>query len=230
MADHDRRLQETYAQSAPPADHPSDQDWERLALNELAPPERAALFDHVTRCAPCAALYRGLRELEAEARTFDPGVPKRADVVPMRRIAPAWYAGLAAAAVLLVALLLPFHSSGPPPNPEVVRGTAAPAPVPGQPIGEVVGRPEAFVWEGMPGADRYRVELHGGDGNFAWASDPVAGTRLAWPESLAPPPGVYYWRVTALAGGERRLPADVASRLVLFEIVAVPRASVPQPR
>jgi hypothetical protein len=224
MAD-DQRLREAYAgaQARAGGDHPSDETWERLALDELPAAERDALMDHVTRCPSCAGLYRGLRELESEARTFDPGVPKpRA----RRRLAsPAWYAGLAAAAVLIIAFLLPFRQpTSRPTDPGLVRSPVSAAPEPVRPIGPLSARPARLEWRELAGADGYRVELW--NGGPVWSQDGIEGTSVALPGDVALSPGVvYYWKVTALAGPDRRLSSDVASPLVSFEIQPL----VPQP-
>jgi hypothetical protein len=222
VADPDRTLREMYAGATTPASdgHPSDETWERLAMNELASAEREAVMDHVVRCADCAGLYRGLRELETGARAFDSGVPSRAAAgAGPRRIAPAFLAGLAAAAVLIVALIVPRLMT-PPPSEDGVRSAPVTAPVPLQPIGDVAGRPEQLTWQPFPGADRYRVEIFTGDGTGSWTSEPVAETHLVWPADFPARPGVYYWKVTALAGADRRVASDVPSRLVMFAIVA----------
>ena len=231
MADQDSRLRELYdgVRAQPPGEHPSDEAWERLALHELGASEREALMDHVTRCAACTSMYRGLRELETEARTFDPGLPKpMAPAAGTRVTRPLLYSGLAAAAVLIVALFLPPRIATTPPD-DSIRSAPAAAPVPVYPVGEITGRPETLSWQPLPGADRYRVEVFTGDGSGSWTSPPVAGTRVDWPNDFLPRPGVYYWKVTALPGSDPRVTSEVASRLMMFAI-AEPRASVPKPR
>jgi hypothetical protein len=216
MAD-DRRLRELYAHVPAPGDgHPSDETWEQLALDELPATARAAVMDHVTRCASCAGLYRGLRELEREARTFDSGVPKPR--ARPRVASPVWYAGLAAAAALIIAFLLPARRpTSPPTDPGLIRSPMSAAPEPVRPIGALSARPQTLEWREVAGADGYRVELW--NGGPVWSQENVEGTSVALPRAIALSPGVvYYWKVTALAGPDRRLSSDVASPLVSFEI------------
>jgi hypothetical protein len=232
MADDDRRLRETYVALAapPPGDvHPSDVVWEQLALHELPAVERERVMDHVVRCAACAAIYRGLRELESEARNFDSGVPKPIASAGPRILATPWLAGLAAAAMLVIALLVPWHPHSPEPT-SPIRSTEQPLPIVLAPLGEVSGAPPAFVWQAFAGAERYRVELSSGDGTVAWSSEPSADTQLPWPASVKAAPGVYYWRVVALPGSDRRLLAEVSSKLMTFTILPASADSVPKTR
>ena len=212
----DDRLRAAYGEirARPRQDHPADEAWERLALGEMSGGERDALMDHVVRCAACSEVYRGLKELEREARTFDPGVP-RAPSAP-RLLSSAWYGGLAAAAVLILALLVP-NWRGPTPPPDILRSPVAAAPVPVEPVGPVPARPGELRWQPVAGADGYRVELS--NGGLLWTSGRVSDTRVVLPADVVLSPRVaYYWKVTALAGPDRRLLADAASPLVSFEI------------
>jgi hypothetical protein len=212
----DDRLQEAYAagRTAPRNDHPPDEEWERLALGEMNAFERAALIDHVVRCASCGDVYRGVKELEEGARAFDPGVPRPKPVAAPWR--PAWYGGLAAAAVLLVALMLPSWRGDAPP-PDTVRSAPVITPAPVAPVGVVSSVPRELRWEAVPGADGYRVDLS--NGGPLWSSGRVVETHVALPTDVKLSPGIlYYWKVTALAGPDRRLLDDVSSALVSFEI------------
>jgi hypothetical protein len=214
MAD-DARLREMYAAAtqAPRADHPSDDLWERLAMDELSPIERDRVSDHVTSCAPCAEIYRGLRTLQDEARVFDPGAPKA--ITPARPVA--WYAGLAAAAMVLLALLLPFRMMSNPPS-DAVRSPGTATPVALTPVGDVAAAPERFHWTPLPGAARHRIELSDADGEPLWTSRDLEGAQTAWPPDVRLTAGVYYWRVVAVPDPDRRLSSPVASPLVSFRI------------
>ena len=187
-------------------------------MNELSPAARDAVMDHVVRCAECGKIYRGLQEIEAEARAFDRGAPRRRD---HSRVSPVWYGGLAAAAVLVVAFALPFWNKTETPIDDTLRSSAVPVPQPLRPVGPVAARPSELEWQAFPGADGYRVELS--DGGLLWSSERVSGTRVALPAHIVLAPGVpYYWKVTALAGADRRVMSDTASALVSFEIAAAP--------
>jgi hypothetical protein len=217
MAD-DTRLRELYTAStrAGLPDHPGDEAWEALALGELATPEREQLFDHVTACAACADIYRGLKTLESEARAFDPGVPRSA-AAPASRGRGAWYAGLAAAAVLVLAIALPFRTT-PDPPPDVVRGPVVSTPIALAPVGDLSSAPTDFRWTPLTGAARHRVELSGADGDLLWTSRDLEGTHTTWPAELRLDPGTYFWRVVTVPDPDRRLSAPVASPLVSFRI------------
>jgi hypothetical protein len=155
-----------------------------------------------------------LKELETEARAFDPGVLRaKSAVAPWR---PAWYGSLAAAAVLLAALMLPSWRGDAPP-PDTIRSATMVTPAPIAPTGKIPSMPHELRWEGIPGADGYRVELS--NGGPLWSSGRVVETRVALPRDLKLSPGIlYYWKVTALAGPDRRVLADASSGLVSFEI------------
>jgi hypothetical protein len=216
MAD-DTRLREMYAAAtqAPRADHPSDETWERLAMDELPPLERDRVSDHVTSCAPCAEIYRGLRTLEDEARAFDPGVPKAPGAAA--RPATAWYAGLAAAAVLLLALLLPFRMMSNPPA-DTVRSPESATPVALAPVGDLAAPPHGFRWTPLAGIAHHRVELSSADGERLWTSADLEGGQVPWPEGLRLGGGTYYWRVVTVPDPDRRLSSPVASPTVSFRI------------
>jgi hypothetical protein len=217
MAD-DTRLRELYTASTgvARADHPADEVWEALAMGELAPADRESLFDHIGACAACAGIYRGLKTLETEARAFDPGAP-RESAAPTSRVAGAWYAGLAAAAVLVLAVVIPFRTT-PDAPPDVVRGPVVATPVALAPVGDLAAAPAAFRWTPLAAAARHRVELSNARGDRLWASGELEGVQTAWPEGLRLGPGTYLWRVVAIPDPDRRLASPVASPLVSFRI------------
>jgi hypothetical protein len=226
MADDDRLIRELYAESAarPRDDHPDEAAWEAMALGELPAAGREKLADHVARCAECASVYRGLVTLATEAARFDPGVPRTAPRrVILHRPARWVYAGLAAAAVLLVTLL-PLRqqgtapTQGPAATDNDVRSGEKPVPVPLEPKGVLAGPPRAFRWQGIPGVTRYRVELSSRAGDLVWSSPPVEGPTVDWPATVSPAPGAYHWQVIALPDVDRPLTSPVPSALVSFEI------------
>jgi len=219
MAD-DTRLRELYAAAteAPRAPHPSEADWEHLAMGELPSAERETLLDHVVRCAACAQVYRGLQDLEAGAREFDPGVPRKAAVVLLFRPAVAWSIGLAAAAVLVIALVLPLRRL-PSASDDTVRSPAALTPTAIAPVGDLAAPPDSFRWTPLTGAARHRIELSRADGERVWSSGDLPGAETAWPREVTLAPGVYYWRVVAVPDPDRRLSSPVASPMVSFRLV-----------
>jgi hypothetical protein len=216
----DAALREVYAavsRGSPP--HLEEGVWVRLACGELSAEERERALDHASRCAECGRILRALALLDREARAVDPAAPA---ALSARRAAPRargrWvWAGLAAAAAVVVGVLARPTAAPPTAVEEVGVRSAAEGdrPVPTRPLDEQAAAPEAFSWEGLAGARGYRVELLDEAGEMLWRSEPVSGTTLRWPESVAPAPGRYYWRVVATLEerGETR-----ASPLVSFEI------------
>jgi hypothetical protein len=219
------RIRDLYARLArPETAHVTEEAWERLALAEAGPEERQGIVDHVVRCLDCATVYRGLAELETEARGFDPGVPAR----PVLGQA-GWQAGLrpwgflggvAAAAALVWALARPALAPAPAVvSSPVMRGAEAARPRPLSPLGRQAAPPAAFSWEAVAGARAYQVQLFGASGAPMWTSGEVAGTRVSWPVGMRMKLGTFYWQVLAIPAGGRAADA-VASPMVSFEIAA----------
>jgi hypothetical protein len=206
--------------------HVAEEAWERLALGEAEREERQRIVDHVVRCLDCATVYRGLAELETEAREFDPGVPAR----PVLGQA-AWQSGLrpwgflggmAAAAALVWALARPALAPAPPvATSPVMRGAEAARPRALAPGGRQTSWPEAFRWEPLAGARAYRVELFDASATPVWQSAEMTETTLSWPAWMMLKDGTYYWQVVAIPESGR-LADGVASALVKFEIAVGP--------
>ena len=93
----DARLQQAFAAmpAQPGSGHPSEDDWARFAANEMSSDERAQVADHVVACAECAAIFRVVSLVGAEAK----GIATVAD----RRPVGDWRF-LAVAATLLLTL------------------------------------------------------------------------------------------------------------------------------
>jgi hypothetical protein len=225
MPESEERLRMLYSASAAPAvGHLREEDWERLACGEMAESDRQGALDHVTRCAACARIFRGLDALAEGARTFDPSVP----APPARILAfprGLLLGGLAAAAAVAVVLLRPAAGPEAPAVPpgDGFRGEATsqdPAPI--APRGSVAGVPAELRWKGIEAPALYRVVLLDADGEPVWSSAEIDGTALAWPAGLDLKPGSYLWQVIALPRGG--LPGDRrASALAGFEVVTSSR-------
>ena len=97
--------------------HPDDAAWERLACGESTAVEREATMDHVSACGSCAALYRSVVRLHAEARRFDADVP---DLVPPPAVASGWLGWWGLVPVVLIAALVVIAIA----VPLLVRGCA----------------------------------------------------------------------------------------------------------
>lgn len=142
-----------------PGVHLTEDDWVRLAAGELDAPAHTRAADHIEACADCAAIFQAISHLREGAPAIDPGAPAFAPspddavgrsaaavVVPpaVASDAPAssgaWWFGLAAAAVLALAVGAALWRSSPaaepatrvaesaPPRP--VETSVAPTPVP----------------------------------------------------------------------------------------------------
>ena len=182
------------------AGHLQDADWERLALGEMAPDERERTLEHVTRCASCADVYRGLTMLGEEAPAFDPGAPRPHRPAPQPRV-PVW-ARWAAAALAGASLLSWGLLDKRPPSPSVTR---APAVDTGlvllEPVGTVSKVPSEFRWNKIDTAESYRVRLFREDGLLLWTSEALTESRADWPAAVSLAPGRYFWDVEAFGEG-----------------------------
>lgn len=142
-----------------PGAHLTEDDWVRFAADELDAPARTRAADHIDACADCAEVFRALSQLREGAVAIDPGAPAFAPSpdelidsggpavtspppVPAHGTpagARSWWYGLAAAAVVVVAVggvmwrvarveAPPRVTESAPVRP--VEPTVAPAPVP----------------------------------------------------------------------------------------------------
>lgn len=113
-----------------PGPHLTEDDWVRLASDEVSSDERATFADHIAHCGACTTTWQVLAEVRAGAAAIDPGAPRP---VPA---ASSWalgrWAGLAAAAVVVLAVATswPRGDSTPqePATPSVAPSTSAAAP------------------------------------------------------------------------------------------------------
>lgn len=174
-----------------------------LADGRLGAEHRESAIAHVSTCGRC----RGALASVARALA-DPGVAREVRTLAggRRRAYGGWAAGLAAAAVLLVALLPgtfqePARHRAPP-------ITAAPAPEAVWPAGVVAGA-RSLRWTPVSGADRYRVALFDAAGEVLYQAE-VTGTDAALPDSVRPTPGAtYWWLVEARVGFDRWASSDL---------------------
>ncbi len=207
----------------PKTPHLDDAAWERLASGQMSRSERARSLDHVTSCAACATICRGLLVLEDEARAFDPDVPDPALSVPQEpaRTSRWAYGGLAALAASLAWLALAPLAKVPGAQETLRSAEHAARPSPLAPLGRLAAPPQEFRWQAFPGASGYRVELFDGLGTMVWSSPRTEGTTVRWPAHVAAAPGRYYWQVVALTG--RSAEAVVSSPTVDFDVVGPAR-------
>lgn len=113
-----------------PGPHLTEDDWVRLASDEVSTDERATFADHIAHCGACTATWQVLAEVRAGAAAIDPGAPR--PVAAMSSWALGRWAGLAAAAVVVLAVATswPRGDSAPqePATPSVAPTTSAAAP------------------------------------------------------------------------------------------------------
>jgi hypothetical protein len=215
VADQPSTLRELYAARARhPGPHPTEDDWVRLAGSPVDEGERSAAVAHVVRCSECAAVYRGLVDLEEGARAFDATLPRRLGAAGLGLGQTArWGTWAAVAAAAAVAFAIAPSRRAPTPVPPAATGLelrgGSPRPELAEPLGAVVRWPERLRWTAVGGARAYRVRILGAEGDLIWTSPLVTTTEIAWPAEIAARPGRLYWQVIALPQGGRE--ADAAA-------------------
>ena len=213
----DDHLSHAYQAIPPSTDHVSEDGWERFLDGTLSPAEREAAVDHITRCAECARVYRGLVAFERDSALLhgrDAG----------RRSASTWrWAGPLAAALAAVTIFVArprvanapsgvTPSSAPSPAAVVVAPPVAVAPLPVR-----VAQDRAVVYRGR-GEDS-AVFLKAFDeavgpyrrGDYEEAARRLAALGAAFPTAPEPP---LYEGVSLLMAGHG---APAAARLAEAE-------------
>jgi hypothetical protein len=211
VADHPSTLRELYAARDPhPGPHPTEDDWVRLAGGAMDEAGRSAAVGHAVRCSECAAIYRGLVDLEEGSRAFDATLPRRLGAAGLALGETArWgaWAAVAAAAAVVFAIAQPRRVPVPAAAPPAAAGTelrgGSPRPELTEPLGQAVRWPEHLRWTASDGARAYRVRILDAEGDLIWTSPLVTATEIAWPAEVAPRPGRLYWQVIALPQGGR---------------------------
>jgi len=160
--------------------------------HELGTEERLALDLHLARCAECRD------ELVAVTEILQPEHTDRPDrKVAWRVLAPV--AAAAAAVFLIVAGPWGPNGSDDAPQHRDAPAQASAIPTPVAPVGTVPAV-EQLVWQGMDGADRYRLTLFDAEGEVLWKST-TPDTALDLPKSVVLIPGSrYLWRLEARVG------------------------------
>jgi hypothetical protein len=240
----DDALRRAYAEtreSVADAAHPSEDDWERFVMREMGAAERDKLAAHVAVCAACASILSAVTEVERSAAAFDRG----ADTRVRRR--PIWPFGMAVAAALALFMIRPWRTEetarvlgppqksaavrlqrqssatefGVPPQPQeqsALRSATAAEAVPVEPHGVVSTRPLRFRFRVAADASAHVVRLYSDAGRLLWTSPSVSEDVATLPESVALPPGHYYWQVLAQPRGTRDVKDLVGSPQLDFEV------------
>jgi hypothetical protein len=173
-----------------PGTHVDEATWDRIVSGELDDHRRTELFDHITACNRCAAIWRGVLSLQEEAAKEG----LMASEIPWwkSRLAP-----LAAAAALVIAIggVMIMRQ----PGTDTLRSTAGLATVEGLMMAYAADGMPTLVWTPVPDATRYRVEVFTDDGRPVWDRE-TATPPFRWPDDQPRAKGAYRWRVDALNG------------------------------
>lgn len=167
--------------------HPSDAELAAYLGRELLGEELERIERHLAQCARCRE-----EVIDAEEILRPPRHLRWKVVVPV------------AAAAAVAVLFFPWVGGDRPSPPEQpvhreAPGAVVSTPSPISPVGEVE-RVEAFGWELVSGADRYRVTLFDAGGSVLWRATSV-DSLIALPDSVALESGQpYLWRVEARVG------------------------------
>lgn len=192
-------------------EHPDEATWDRLAHEEIAAPERDALFDHITACESCSLVWRGILTLRSEAQAQGL-IPQDAPARTAWLRSPAVYLAVAATLVAVISGVVLNRQtvadlSG---DRSAMRSNGAVAVEDSS--ASTVGGVTTFNWAPVTGATSYRVSVFSNDGLPVWTRE-VEAPPLAWPADVARAEGLYRWRVEALADGTVR----ATSRLSILE-------------
>jgi hypothetical protein len=206
--------------------HLGEDQWERLACDEMAPDERESVLDHIVDCPSCSDTYRAIRIIRSEALEFDTAVPApmgdHGDAT-VRRFPFRTLGLLAMAATVVLAVVLPMHFLREPVidgATMVVRSVGDEAAVvPVSPVGTVVwsrGDDILMEWTVVEGPVPAFVEILDADGELIWTGPEVGSTEVKWHGGEIPGPGRFYWRVIT-----RNRQTDVSdSELMSFDLSA----------
>jgi hypothetical protein len=208
--------------------HLSEDEWERIACDEMVSSERERVLEHALECPLCSDTYRAILTLRADAATFDEAAPALPETLHPERSAGRrirWYGlgVLAMAATAVLAIVVPMRRAHEPiVNDDVMVVRSAgdeQAVVPISPVGTVIwstGEDVRLEWKAVEPPVSTFVELLDSEGEPIWTGPEVESTEVTWPGRDVPGPGRYYWRVIVRdsSGGV----AD--SKLVSFELSA----------
>lgn len=180
-----------------------------LAEGTLEASARAGALPHLAACGRCRAAVASVARAVA-----DSSVAREIAAVEgggRRRLYRIAAIALPAAAAVVLLLVQPRTLEEPVHRAPTITAGAAPTAV--SPIGSVADA-RMLRWNGVAGADRYRVTLFGAEGRVIYDIE-LVGTQVDLPDSVVLAPGVpYLWKVEARTGFDRW----AASELIEFSI------------
>lgn len=196
--------------------HLTREDLERW-WREGAPADRERILSHLAACDECGALYGAVIDAEPVGRDTAPSFPElrprgyRAHRTGNRRVGFRWpsppvLAACAAAAVILIAFIVPaVRESARPVDPvdSAVRGTSL---QPLAPIG-TVAPPVRFRWASPVEAARYAVEIRDERRELLFVLSTGTESIDLPPDQLArlTPGHTYFWEVAAIGPGDEEI-------------------------
>jgi TolA-binding protein len=197
-----------------PAGHLTEEVWERFLDGELDGTGGEAAVDHITRCAECAAVYRGLLAFERES------APLRGRGRPAPRIAAVWRWAAAAAvgAIAILAARMPTGTAPPVRHPSPVATTRLSAAVPTLPVR--VAEERAVVYRGRASDSAAFLKAFDAAitpyrrGDYGEAAVRLAGLAARFPDA---PEAPLYEGVALLSMGRA---SEAAERLARAESLA----------
>jgi hypothetical protein len=195
----DEQLKAAYQSRPAATTHVTETQWEQLACGELDAASRERALAHITSCAECREIHRSLLALATEAAQFDPNAMVVANPEPSASRTWMYVTGLAAAAAIFAAILLPNSRNTT--IDDVTRSQAE-----GSAIGIRTPQSNArldsrlFAWQPVANADAYEVIVNRADGGPIWTTR-VSTAEVTVPDAITIGAGRYYWQVTALRQG-----------------------------
>lgn len=177
--------------------HLTDREWEQLACGELDDAARERAMTHILSCADCSTIHRAIIGVSEGARAFDPRAASGA--AAHRSSWRLWTlaGGLAAAAVIAIAVVVDSPVR-PRPQPDATRNGSAGAIVT---ITTPLVLPDRHVaWSEVAKADTYEVRLNDSTGAPAWSTR-VTAAETELPAGVTLARGTYYLQVSAIREG-----------------------------
>lgn len=177
--------------------HLTEHEWEQLASGDMDDDARKRALSHVTSCGECSAIHRGLLALSKEAAGFD--AASRSTPAPPSFAWRRWAlgGGLAAAAVLVLAVLIDNPARDRRPD-TVTRTNVEGASIT---VTKPLSLPDrGFAWTPVTNADRYEVRLSDASGALKWSTR-VTATQTELPAEISLPRGSYYLQISAARDG-----------------------------